>query len=522
MSSRGSWLANANETVTALVADMAADPWGRFSPSVYETGRIVALTPSLPGHAERVGFLLREQHGDGRWGGPGDYDIVPTLSATHALLTETSRPGAHPEVARAAERGVRALADRLRLNTLLPDTVAIELMVPGLVDDINAHLERLGRPPLTSPKGTYADLLAQLRTAVSQGHPLPEKLLHSLEVVGEPAQSAPFVKPVHGRVVGCSPAATAVWLGDEAVRDERNPCVRYLRAVQEPGGGVPVAAPLALFERSWVLSTLVSAGLDVRVPRELVDDLHAAFSPEGAAGGDGLPPDVDDTATALYALALLGSPRSPESLWHYEADDHFRCFPEERTPSTSANAHVLQAIGASLGLDLPDRERYVAAAKTLTRWLGERQDADGGWHDKWHASPFYATACCATALAEYGGADGNKAVRRAVDWLLATQRKDGSWGRWNGTREETAYAVKTLLHQGVPTTEATFRAAARGAAHLLTTDGDTTHPPLWHDKDLYTPLRIVEVEIIAALYLAHNDVRVTSLMPAVLERAGAC
>ncbi|MFF5986896.1 prenyltransferase/squalene oxidase repeat-containing protein [Prauserella flavalba] len=504
MSSRGSWLANANETVTALVADMAADPWGRFSPSVYETGRLVALTPSLPRHPERVRFLLREQHGDGRWGGPGDYDIVPTLSATHALLTEAHRPGAHPEVARAADRGVRALADRLRPNTVLPDTVAVELMVPGLVAEVNAHLTRRGDAPLPLPEGTRPQLLEQLRAAVAQGHALPEKLLHSLEIIGPVARGADSVELVRGAIVGCSPSATATWLGDEAAGAGAHPGVRYLRAVQDAGGGVPVAAPLALFERSWVLSTLVSAGLDVRVPRELVDDLHAAFSPEGAAGGAGLPPDVDDTATALYALALLGSPRSPECLWHYEADDHFRCFPEERTPSTSANAHALQAIGASLTPDLPGRERYVAAARTLTRWLSEQQNTDGSWHDKWHASPFYATACCATALAEYGGADGSKAVRRAVDWLLATQRKDGSWGRWRGTREETAYAVRTLLHQGVPTTEATARAAARGAAHLLTTDGDTAHLPLWHDKDLYTPLRIVEVEIIAALHLAHT------------------
>ena len=32
--------------------------------------------------------------------------------------------------------------------------------------------------------------------------------------------------------------------------------------------------------------------------------------------------------------------------------------------------------------------------------------------------------------------------------------------------------------------------------------GDRPHPPLWHDKDLYTPTRIVLAEGMAALHLA--------------------
>ncbi|MBK1786984.1 prenyltransferase/squalene oxidase repeat-containing protein [Prauserella cavernicola] len=514
MSSRGSWLETTTETATALVADMSADPWGRFSPSVYETGRLVALTPSLPEHERRVDFLLRQQRSDGRWGGPGDYDIVPTLSAVDALMREQRRPAAAPRVGDAAARGLHALTNRLRDNDSLPDTVAVELMVPGLVDDINDQLERVGSVPLPTPKGTYADLLAQLRSAVAHDYPLPDKLLHSLEIVGPPAQGAAFVTPAQGTVVGCSPAATAAWLGDRAVRDEHDPCVRYLRAVQDPTGGIPVAAPLALFERSWVLSTLAGIGVRFHAPPDLVASLHAAFTDEGAAGGWGLPPDADDTATALLALALLGSPRSPECLWTYDTGEHFACFPDERTPSTSTNAHVLQAIGASLTPELPDRDRYVAAAGRVTRWLAECQQSDGSWRDKWHASPYYATVCCATALAEHGGPEAEPAVRKAVAWLLATQREDGSWGHWDGTAEETAYAMRTLLH---PAIRAGEHAAARGATYLRRPQAE--HPALWHDKDLYTPLRIVETEILAALHLARTTPAVAALLEP--ERIGA-
>lgn len=519
MNSRVSWLYRAKETVAATLSNMLADPTGRFEPSVYETGRLVSLTPSLAGHKQRVEFLLAQQGRDGRWGGPGDYDIVPTLSATEALLSEQHRPGADPRVRPSAERAVRALTNRLSRNGSLPDTVAVELVVPALVEDINAYLTRRGTAPLPVPDGTRGDLLAQLRTAVAQGHGLPEKLAHSLEVVGEPARAASFVTPVDGRIVGCSPAATAAWLGDDGVRDERHPCVGYLREVQHPSGGVPVAAPLALFERAWVLSTLLEAGIPFIAPNALVESLHESFEAQGAPGGLGLPPDADDTATALYALARLRSPHPAECLWTYDTGEHFSCFPEERTPSTSTNAHALQAIGAMLATaTAADVDRCSAAATRVTRWLAKTQHVAGHWNDKWHASPYYATVCCATALAEYGTPHGREAVRKAVDWVLRTQRADGSWGYWQSTREETAYAVRTLLRAGDSRIDAVATSAARGAVYLLETEGAGQHPPLWHDKDLYTPTRIVDIEVLAALFLAHTDTRVAQLLTAAERR----
>ncbi|HKT01990.1 MAG TPA: hypothetical protein VJT31_20885, partial [Rugosimonospora sp.] len=66
---------------------MVDDAGGRVSASVYETGRLVALRPDLPGHRARLDFLLARQAPDGSWGAPGGYAVVPTLSATAALLT---------------------------------------------------------------------------------------------------------------------------------------------------------------------------------------------------------------------------------------------------------------------------------------------------------------------------------------------------------------------------------------------------------------------------------------------------
>jgi halimadienyl-diphosphate synthase len=520
------------DIVAALPAEMLSDPWGEFSPSVYETARLVTRTPSLRGHARRLRFLLDHQNDDGGWGGPAGYSLVPTLSATEALLTALRQlPSGinYDDVVGSVDRGLRSLFERLNRGrpVALPDTVAVEIIVPGLIAEINAHLARLDRAPLAGlgawhgghrlipHPGADGELLIRLRTAVGRGQPVPAKLLHSLEALGVAVEGARFVEPLRG-CVGCSPAATATWLGDRAVRAGRHRSLRYLEAVQlRRAGLVPVAAPLAVFERAWVLATLAGAGLAVPAHRGLMRSLEGAFGEFGVAGGVGLPPDVDDTATALYVLARLGSPRRPDCLWAYRSDRHFVSYPAERTPSPSANAHVLQALGANLTPSMPHRTRCLEAIDGLIGWLCDQQRADGSWRDKWHASPFYATVCCAVALAEYGGIAAAGAVRRARRWVLDTQHPDGSWGWRAGTHEETAYAVQVLLrtsHRDIAAEPAAERAAALGCVLLQQSSADHEHPPLWHDKDLYTPVRIVRAEILAALHLGNANERVAALI----------
>jgi hypothetical protein len=148
----------------------------------------------------------------------------------------------------------------------------------------------------------------------------------------------------------------------------------------------------------------------------------------------------------------------------------------------------------------------VATVAKVVSWLRGRQEPDGSWLDRWHASPYYATACCALALDRFGGAGSAAAVRRAVRWVLATQRTDGSWGRWNGTAEETAYAVQVLLLTRPGQDARCVRAAARGRdlllRHVERAPGmDAGDPALWHDKDLYLPGAVVRAAVLAALHL---------------------
>jgi hypothetical protein len=301
-------------------------------------------------------------------------------------------------------------------------------------------------------------------------------------------------------VVGASPAATAAWLAG----GPRDPdAVAYLEAVvSRHGGAAPSVIPVPAFERAWVLATLLGAGLEVTVPAPLLADLSATLGETGTPGGPGLPPDADTTSATLYTLARLGAPRGLDCLWTYEVDTHFCTWHGERTPSTTTNAHVLEAFGHHVTHCAGATPRERAVVDKLSAWLVERQLPDGSWLDKWHASPYYATMCSTLALHRFARDRAADAVAKATAWVLAGQRDDGSWGRWHGTVEETAYAVQILLLAGVAVGEPAESAAARGYAYLLRSAGRQPDAPLWHDKDLYVPTAVVRAAVVAALHLA--------------------
>lgn len=515
----------------ALVAEMSADPFGLVSVSVYESARVARLAPWLAGHAQRLRFLLDRQRPDGLWPGPDGYALVPTLSAVEALLASVAgasatgralnRSPTDAEQTASATAGLRALARWFRpgADLAVPDTVAVELIVPALVEQINGQLARFrgaeestmdvfGSQGLGLPRGLDDGLLNRLRDALRARRALPAKVAHSLEAFADASSGASFVRPAAG-VVACSPAATAAWLG---VRPDHGESVAYLAALQaREGGPVPVCAPVPVFERAWVLAAFASAGLPVVVPDQVLSALAAAVGDGGASTGGGLAPDADTTAMTLYVLARLDRPRSPDCLLSFRAGDHFTSFPAERTVSTSANAHVLQALGGYTDRRPDERDRYRVAMAALADWLCAQQETDGSWVDKWHASPYYATGCAVAALAEFGGPSAAGAIDKAAAWVLDTRRADGAWGRWQSTAEETAYAVRILIESGRADT-ATLAAAAGGTAFLLRFGFTTEHPPLWHDKDLYTPTRVVRAEVIAAVHRARRHPHLAPLL----------
>lgn len=494
----------------ALVAAMTDRPTGSVSPSVYETARLVSDAPWLTGHAERLRYLLAAQRPDGAWGAPGTYALVPTVSAVEALLRSRRAEWPHPaEVGWAAARGLAALRVQLLVaDEPVPDMPGVDLIVPALLDRINALLAGDGEPAgpaapmsLPLPRGMTRRRAEAVGTLLAGGRPVPQKLWHAFEVLDESARAGARVRPVAG-AVGASPAATAAWLGDPGRPGADPAALGYLTwAAGELDGPVPCTTPITVFERAWVLASLARVGAAGDVPGHVISELAAAVGPAGAATSPGLPTDADTTAVALYALARLGRPVPPDSLLAFDTGAHFCTWRGEDGTSVTTNAHVLEALGWQTRH--APAHPYAEAARRVAGWLVAAQLPDGSWTDRWHASAFYATASVAVSLAGYASAAAGPAIDRAIDWVLATQRTDGSWGRWGGTDEETAYALHVLLGTGRPVRPGVGAAVRRALAFL---DDDrssaATATPLWHDKDLYHPVLIVRAAVLSALQLA--------------------
>ncbi|GAA2784250.1 hypothetical protein GCM10010441_06470 [Kitasatospora paracochleata] len=495
-----------------LISAVDADPWGSVRPSLYETARVLSTAPWLPGGQTRVDHLLREQADDGSWGdGPAPYRLLPTLSAVEAVLAVLQREpgagGATHRLAAAAARGLAALAD-LPSAGPWPDTAAAEILVPSLVAAVN---ERLDRPPVADlphlgpwhrgsrpavPGGYHAAAPEAVAGKCRAAGGVPLKLHHTFEGVARHIPDT--LLPEADGLLGSSPAATAAWAASAPHSPQRQRAVDELAAVAHRYGGLfPEAAPITVFERLWVAAALARTGLPpagVPTLRRWVDRI---YDTEGVRGTPGLMVDADDTAMAVLVAALVDRPRDPAPLAMFDNGRHYDCYIGEDTGSLSANAHALQSLHAYLRHHPEEAETHRLVMGRVADWIIEHQQPQGHWTDKWHASPYYATERCVTALAPLRGLRRRRAIEAAAAWVLATQHDDGSWGIWGGTAEETAYAVKILL---CTSGTAHNRALDRAEAFLRATAGTPghRHPALWHDKTLYAPEAMIQAEVVAA------------------------
>ncbi|GCD41910.1 prenyltransferase [Streptomyces paromomycinus] len=505
---------------TALLTEATADDLGQSTPSVYESGRLVSDAPWLAGHGQRLQALCASQNADGSWGS-GERGLVATLSAAEALLSVlTRRNSTHPPrhqlvnaTALAVTRLSHWLGDHLHPPTL-PDTIEAGLITPALTERIQQHLGRCGRteppflPPrassllLAHPKGCRPTALTRLRATIREGRPLPEHLACIWEILA-PATDCPHrcIRPRAG-TVGCSPAATAAWLGAPGTSSaQQRAGLSYLHRVQDRyQGPVPASAPTTTAERARLTALFARHRIPHTPPRALLASLRAALDTQAPCP----PSSADDIAAVLYALLHHGDRLRPDRLMLYYTSDHFRCAPGESGPSPVANAHALETLTLYTARRADDRGRYRPVRRKTLQWLLTQQHPDGSWRDPSHTSPYYATACCTQALATCAGPVARPALARAAAWALATGRPNGRWGQApHGTDEETAYATWILL-AGAPQS-----AAAR---HALTAAGKILHhahisdrtPALWHDKDTYAPLRVLRATRLAALHTLHH------------------
>ena len=262
-----------------------------------------------------------------------------------------------------------------------------------------------------------------------------------------------------------------------------------------PGGGIPAARAAAL--RDWLLQQ------QYRVVHP-----YTGAAPGGWAWTDlpGGVPDADDTSGALLALALLPAPENEDALrssvdagvaWLLGLQNGDGGIPtfcrgwgtlpfDRSTPEITA--HALRAWMAWLPRLEPLRARGVrAAARRAMQYLVRSQRPDGAWVPLWFGNekaprrenPVYGTAQVLTAVRESELSHPPEIAAltsRTTAFLLGTQSPDGGWGGDAGVTpsvEETAVVLGALA--GIP--EAAD-AVTRGTEWLLRAwEADTPPAP---------------------------------------------
>ncbi len=487
-------------------------------PDSYNTAFVsrVRSPGGSPRYPRALQWLRARQHPDGSWGGriglPVDR-LTSTLAAVRALVdyADTAPPGPSGSsgpsgwVTGALERGVgylRSSASGGGCPSGPHEPIGLEFVVPELTRQLRAHGVRL--PPQAWPDihALRQDKLA--RMAASAAGPGSPSLRYCMEVAPDEALAGAAMTmqmmqtmQSPGGSVGCSPAATAaLWQKTGSPR-----ALAYLDALscRSADGGAPEVHPMEAFEIGWSLYHLGRAGL---LPSRAMTHLGSLAGELDRRGWVGFSrefpvPEADTTAMTINLLPHLGRNPAPSLglLLRYEAGDHFFHYPGERGASVSVNARLLEAFNHS-----PDA--YAAQRRKLIGFLCDTRTADGYWLDKWHVSPYYATAHVSFALGRSVSGDlGLSATRR---WLIGTQHADGSWGIDGGQPEETAYAILALDALADRRSPIPSRTAAAAHRYLMPFLDAEPHDfaELWLGKSLFTPTAVVQSAVIAATHLS--------------------
>lgn len=478
---------------------------GRMTENAYDTAwaaRLVDADKEMANQA--LQWICENQLPDGSWGAAQPLYYHDRVVCTLAAMTMLARRGKRASDRKQMERGLAAL-EKIATSAsegLQKDpngaTVGFEMIVPSLV----AEAESLGIMPHHGDK--ILRTLAQLRQAKLArlgGHKINRTMTaaFSAEMAGRDVNMLDVdrLQEVNGSVAH-SPSATAYFAG--SIRPQDEAALAYLRKIITPQGGFPNVAPFDLFEPAWTLWNLALAGpVDDRLLKLCqphLDYLVSAWKPGvGIATwvAKYVPADGDDTGMVYEVLSRYGRAPDPEALFHWEEAGYFRCFEFEANPSVSTNIHILGAL-RQVGC-----ESGHPAVRKIIHFLRSMRISDAYWFDKWHASPYYATAHAVIACAEYESG----LAASAIDWLLSTQRKDGSWGYYLPTAEETAYALQALCCWQRSGGRVPKSSIERGAG-WLEDHVDPPYPPLWIGKCLYSPYLVVLSSILSALTLSRG------------------
>jgi len=485
------------DLITQLIEEIGP---GHMASTAYDTAWVARLGDidwNLSNRA--LAWLAENQLPDGSWGAPAPvyhHDRVLCTLAAMIALTYRGRRGQDKvqiENGRLAlERIVGGATHGLQSD---PNgaTVGFEMIAPTLA----AEAEKLGI--IKNQGDRILGRLSKQRAkklSYLQGNMISRHvtMAFSSELAGIDGQSMLDIEHLQeaNGSAGLSPSATAYFATYVKKGDEAS--LNYLRQTAKPDGGQPNVSPFDIFEVAWSLwnlSFIPGMSANEKLKPHL-DFLSKAWEPKrGVAFSTAYSvKDSDDSVITYNALLRYGIEKDLGSILAYEEKDHFRCFDLEVNPSISANIHILDALFQS-GLTVKN-----SSVDKILHFSRKAKGSQPFWVDKWHSSAYYPTAHAIIACA--GHAD--ELVAESVEWLLKSQNKNGSWGTYLSTAEETAYALQALWVWNQRVTRIP-KAVLKNGARWLNENLDKPYPPLWIGKCLYSPQLVVRSAVISALSL---------------------
>ncbi len=507
----------AQELLLEVVNDQHPE-WGggEMTPSVYDTAWVAMVRhadkPNELAFPDSFEWLLEEQQQDGCWSGPEPNSLLPTLAALLALKkAPEGMEGLETAIARAENYLHTALK---RWSVREHESVGFEVLAPRLL----LELDKLG---VSFEFEGHAELLSLYQEKLALAGPEliysgKSNLIHNLEAFGTQLDFARLKKmqAINGSY-GCSPSATAgVLIYGPGGDKEAYAWLQHLTEKQVGGeaGGMPTAYPFDAFEGAWVIYNLAQGfAVNQIMPTRLLQQIHHWLKESLTEDGGsisriiGIPADSDDTGVILAALGKIGVKITTDSLMRFEREKYFACFEFERGHSISANAHVLAAFTS---LNPVMQSRLKLSLHKAADFLYSVRDPQGFWDDKWHLSPYYATASCVLALANHPEQAAQTKLKSTLNWVLRHQSsRDGGWGVGDfSSPEETAYALQILLAKPELTDKALTQHAIRLGLDYLEKRVDLWYlnpsnlPRMWRGKELYTPTRVVMSAILGAIH----------------------
>src|SRR6202048_3884892 len=227
-------------------------------------------------------------------------------------------------------------------------------------------------------------------------------------------------------------------------------------------------------------------------------------------------PDLDDTAVVVMAMDrvraergaifdaaidrarewIVGLQSRDGGFGAFDADNHYHYL--NNIPFADHGALLdpptadLTARCLSMLAQLGERPATSEPMRRAIEWLKRDQHPEGSWYGRWGMNYIYGTWSVLCALNAAGVSHQDPVMRKAVNWLLSIQNKDGGWGEdaasyrldYKGfegsptTASQTAWALLGLMAAG----EVGHPAVVRGVQYLIATQ---TQKGLW-DEQRYT------------------------------------